>query len=188
MVEMEHTTRDILMKIRGKRISSIIPLGGGIRGGTIEISASRWSPVINRIVSDPLDQPPANRYLERPVQGGSHANSRLSHGWIKLSFLLLLSPPFSCTGGSPVLAQLDRSFTRYLRDALPIFSSRIEKFFRETGASEREGYTACIEEVIDTITIICCELLLLITTDIGNVRVYLDRRFDYRVVSFLAPS
>lgn len=55
MVEMEDTTRDILMKIRGKRISSIIPLGGGIRGGTIEISASRWSPVINRIVSDPLD-------------------------------------------------------------------------------------------------------------------------------------
>lgn len=36
-------------------VSSIIPLGGGIRGGTIEISASRWSPVINRIVSDPLD-------------------------------------------------------------------------------------------------------------------------------------
>lgn len=71
---------------------------------------------------------------------------------------------------------------------MPIFSSRIEKFFRETGAGEREGYTACIEEVIDSITIICCELLLLITTDIGNVRVYLDRRFDYRVVSFLAPS
>lgn len=44
-------------------------------GGAIEISASRWSPVINRIVSDPPGQPPANRYLDRS-KAVPHANSR----------------------------------------------------------------------------------------------------------------
>lgn len=55
------------MKIRGKRRrnASVIARPRRRPGGTIEISASRWSPVINRIVSDPLGQPPANRYLDR---------------------------------------------------------------------------------------------------------------------------
>lgn len=74
------------------------------RVGTIEISASRWSPVINRIVSDPLDQPPANRYLGRSVQGGSHANSRVS--WEKKVLLPVASFAFS----PPFLASLATSF------------------------------------------------------------------------------
>jgi len=66
----------ILMKIRGKRRrnASVIARRWRRSGSAIEISTSRWSPVINRIVSDPPGQPPANRYLDRS-KAAPHANS-----------------------------------------------------------------------------------------------------------------
>jgi len=64
------------MKIRGKRrgSASVIARRWRRSGSTIEISTSRWSPIINRIVSDPPGQPPANRYLDRS-KTAPHANS-----------------------------------------------------------------------------------------------------------------
>lgn len=61
------------MKIRGKRREDAHPSLPVVRrhsGGAIEISASRWSPVINRIVSDPPWAATCES-ISRPVQGGS---------------------------------------------------------------------------------------------------------------------
>ena len=88
------------MKIRGKRrgSASVIARRWRRSGSTIEISTSRWSPVINRIVSDPPGQPPANRYLDRS-KTAPHANSgRIMRGkgaqlFLSLLRLTLPTPP-----------------------------------------------------------------------------------------------
>lgn len=95
------------------------------RVGTIEISASRWSPVINRIVSDPLGQPPANRYLDRSVQGGSHANSRLSWEERFSSCRFAFSPSFLFS--RDLLFRPTNSFAHLERQIVPIVDRQLAK-------------------------------------------------------------